>query len=69
MKMLLIVISLVLATQVFAQVPDLTKLDKLQTCVSVQQKNNANNVIIFLENFKWWIIKNVIHSIHPDYKE
>lgn len=69
MKTLILLTILASMTHVFAQVPDLKKMDKLETCVSDTQKNSANNALIFLENFKWWKIKNLVHSLHPEYKE
>lgn len=52
-----------------AHAADLSKLDKLSTCVTEAQKVSANQVLTLFENFKWWKIKNIMDSLHPEYKE
>ncbi|MBC7741408.1 MAG: hypothetical protein H7061_04370 [Bdellovibrionaceae bacterium] len=46
----------------------LEKLDKTQSCVNSAQKMAAEKSLAFLENFKWWKIKNIVQSLHPGYQ-
>lgn len=48
--------------------PTVAKLDVLKTCTTQEQLKSAQQVVTFLENFKWWKIKNIMESLHPEYQ-
>jgi hypothetical protein len=45
----------------------LADLDKVKTCDTDTKKVTANLALSFLENFRWWHIKDLYESVHPDY--
>ena len=68
MKKFLIILSL--ATVMSAQAEEsytVEKLDVIKTCKSEAQIVTAEKGLALLENFKWWKIKNLMDSLHPDY--
>lgn len=46
---------------------NLQKLDVLKTCVSSEQKTAGEKVLNFMFSFRWWQIKSMMDSMHPEY--
>lgn len=61
----------VMSLSAFAQKRDdatnLQKLDVLKTCVADEQKATGEKVLNFMFNFRWWQIKSMMDSMHPEY--
>lgn len=72
LKSLLLATLFVASTQAQAaegQPYSLEQLDVLKTCATAAQKTTAEKGMSFLENFRWWNIKNLMQSLHPDYQQ